>query len=145
MSEDAYEVVIAGAGMSGATLALALAQAGVRTAVVDALTVETQAAATFDGRASAIAYANFRQWRALGLAEALEPLAQPIRAIMVSDGAAPGAASRARRPAFLKFDAAEIADRNDGEPLGWMVENRHIRGALGAAVERHPGQRRRVA
>ena len=136
MSEDAYEVVIAGAGMSGATLALALAQAGVRTAVVDALTVETQAAATFDGRASAIAYANFRQWRALGLAEALEPLAQPIRAIMVSDGAAPGAASRARTPAFLRFDAAEIADRNDGEPLGWMVENRHIRGALGAALVR---------
>ena len=134
MSEDAYEVVIAGAGMSGATLALALAQAGVKVAVVDAMTVETQTAPAFDGRASAIAYANFRQWRALGLGPALEPAAQPLRAILVSDGAAPGAASRARTPAFLKFDSAEIADRNEGEPLGWMVENRHSRAALGAAV-----------
>ena len=136
MSSQAYDVVIAGGGMAGGTLALALAQAGLRTAVVDAQPLETRLAPSFDGRATAVAYANFRQWRALGLAAGLEPVAQPIRAIVVSDGAAPGAASRARAPAFLGFDSAEIAGRNDGDPLGWMVENRHIRAAINTALER---------
>ena len=134
MSVDRFEVVIAGAGMTGATLALALAQAGVEVAVVDALAAEVQAAPEFDGRASAVAYGNLRQWRALGVAAALEPWAQPIRSILVSDGAAPGAASRARGPAFLAFDSAEIADRNGGEPLAWMIENRRIRAALNGAL-----------
>jgi 2-octaprenyl-6-methoxyphenol hydroxylase len=134
MDSDAFEVVIAGAGMTGATLALALARAGLGVAVVDALAVEAQTAPSFDGRASAIAYANFRQWRALGLAPALEPHAQPIRSILVSDGAAPGAATAKRAPAFLAFDSAEIAERNGAEPLGWMIENRHIRAALNAAL-----------
>jgi 2-octaprenyl-6-methoxyphenol hydroxylase len=139
MSEAEFDLVVAGAGMTGATLALAVAQAGLRVAVVDALPPDASLAPTFDGRASAIAYANFRQWRAVGLAEALEPHAQPLRAIVVSDGSAPGAATRRRGPAFLRFDGAEIADRNDGEPLAWMIENRRIRAAVGAALAAAPG------
>jgi 2-octaprenyl-6-methoxyphenol hydroxylase len=135
MSEpENFEVVVAGAGAVGATLALALARAGMRVALVDAQALEEQVAPNFDGRAWAVAYANFRQWRALGLGPALEPVAQAINAIVVSDGVAPGAASAKRPPHFLAFDSADIADRNDGEPLGWMVENRHVRAALGQAV-----------
>jgi 2-octaprenyl-6-methoxyphenol hydroxylase len=135
MSQAAsFDVVIAGGGMTGATLALALAQAGFRVAVADAHSPDAAAAPAVDGRASANAYANFRQWRALGLVEALEPLAQPVRAIMVCDGVAPGAAARTAAPTFLRFDAADIAGRNDGEPLAWMIENRHIRAALGRAM-----------
>ncbi|HTK36062.1 MAG TPA: UbiH/UbiF/VisC/COQ6 family ubiquinone biosynthesis hydroxylase [Caulobacteraceae bacterium] len=135
MSQDTtFEAVVAGGGMAGATLALALSQAGFRVAVVDAVAPETALAPDFDGRASAVAYANFRQWRALGVSAALEPVAQPLNAIVVSDGTQPGAASPARAPAFLTFDAAEIADRNDGEPLAWMIENRHIRVALAQAM-----------
>ncbi|OYX36440.1 MAG: 2-octaprenyl-6-methoxyphenyl hydroxylase [Caulobacterales bacterium 32-69-10] len=134
-AEHEFDVVIAGAGMAGATLALGLTQAGFRVAVVDIQTLETRTAPDFDGRASAIAYANFRQWRALGVAGALEPHAQPLRSIMVTDGPAPGASARSPSPTFLRFDSAEIADRNDGEPLAWMIENRHIRAAVGQAVE----------
>ena len=132
---DAFDVVVAGGGMVGASLALALTQAGFRVALVDSQPLETRLAPEFDGRASAIAYASFRQWRALGVADALEPDAQPLQSILVTDGPSPGAASRAPSPAFLRFDAAEIADRNDGEPLAWMIENRHIRAALAQAVE----------
>jgi 2-octaprenyl-6-methoxyphenol hydroxylase len=132
---EEFDVVVAGAGMTGTTLALALAQGGLRTALVDAQTLETRLAPEFDGRASAIAYANFRQWRALGVARVLEPVAQPLQAILVTDGPAPGASAGAAGGAFLRFDAAEIADRNDGDPLAWMIENRHIRAALGQAVE----------
>ena len=127
-------MIIAGAGMAGATLALALHQAGLRPLLIDPAPFDAQLAASFDGRASAIAYAAFRQWRALGLGAALEPHAQRIEQILVTDGSTPGAASAGPSPVYLRFDAAEIADRADGEPLGYLLENRHIRAALGAAV-----------
>ncbi len=128
------DVIIAGAGMAGATLALALHQAGLKPLLVDPAPFDAQLAASFDGRASAIAYAAFRQWRALGLGAALEPHAQRIEQILVTDASAPGASSAGASPVYLRFDAAEIADRTEGEPLGYLLENRHIRAALGAAV-----------
>jgi 2-octaprenyl-6-methoxyphenol hydroxylase len=137
-----FEAVIVGAGMTGATLALALASAGMAVAVIDTQPLSTLVAPEFDGRASAIAYANFRQWRALGVGDALAALAQPIKSILVTDGPAPGASAGAPLPVFLHFDAAEIVDASGPqdeepgpeEPLGWMVENRHIRAVLGAAL-----------
>src|SRR5215469_13778966 len=130
------DVIIAGAGMTGATLALALASAGLTPVLVDPQPFEAQLAPTFDGRASAIAFSSFRQWRALGLADALAPHAQRIEQILVTDGRAPGAASAGPGLAFLRFDAAEIADRSGGEPLGYMLENRRTRAALAEAVTR---------
>ena len=133
MTYDA-DVIIAGAGMTGATLALALESAGLKTIVVDPLPFETQVAPTFDGRSSAIAYASFRQWNTLGAGEAIAPHAQRIEQILVTDGRAPGAARLAPLPSFLRFDSAEISDASDGEPLGYMVENRHIRAGLASAI-----------
>jgi 2-octaprenyl-6-methoxyphenol hydroxylase len=128
------DVIIAGAGMAGATLALALHQAGLKPVLIDPVIFDAQVAPTFDGRASAIAYAAFRQWRALGLADALEPHAQRIEQILVTDGRSPGASAGGPTPFFLRFDSAEIADRSEGEPLGYLLENRHIRAGLGQAV-----------
>lgn len=130
-----FDVIVAGGGMTGATLALGLAQGGMNVAVVEAMPLEARVAPEFDGRASAVAYANFRQWRALGVGQALEPDAQAIRSIVVTDGPSPGAASRAPHPGFLRFEADEIEGRGADEPLGWMVENRHLRAALAAALE----------
>ena len=59
------EVFIAGGGMTGLTLGLALAREGVDVIVADAQVAATQLAPTYDGRASAIAYASFRMWEAL--------------------------------------------------------------------------------
>ncbi len=138
MTQDA-DVIIAGAGMAGATLALALARAGLSVTVIDPAPFETQLAPTFDGRSSAIAYSSFRQWRALGLSDELEPHAQRIEQILVTDGCRPGAASGRGASAFLRFDSAEIGESSDGEPLGYMVENRRTRAALAAGVARTPG------
>jgi len=129
LSSTAYrgmdaDVIIAGAGMAGATLALGLARSGLKPVLVDQLSPD------FDGRASAIAFSSFRQWRALGLAEDLEPHAERIAEILVTDGRTPGPSAGAPSQAFLRFDAAEIADRVEGEPLGYM------RAALAAAVRR---------
>jgi 2-octaprenyl-6-methoxyphenol hydroxylase len=134
MSEG-VDVIVAGAGIAGATLALSLKRAGLEPVLIDPVVFDDQLAPTFDGRASAIAYAAYRQWRALGLADALDPHAQRIEQILVTDGTTPGAAAGAPLPFFLRFDSAEIADRSEGEPLGYLLENRHIRAALASAVK----------
>jgi len=130
------DVIIAGAGLTGATLGLALASAGLKPILVDPLPFDAQVAPTFDGRASAIAFSSFRQWRALGLGSSIEPHAQRIEQILVTDGRGAGAAAPGAGPAYLRFDAAEIAGRSEGEPLGYMLENRRSRAALAGAVTR---------
>ena len=129
-----FDVVISGAGMAGAAFALACAQGGLNVAVVDAAPLSDQAAPTFDGRASALSFSSFRMLEALGVGQSLRPHACRMDRILVTDGRRPGAASKRQSPAFLRFDADEIADRTGGEPLGWMVENRWIRAELGRAL-----------
>lgn len=133
---ERYDIVIAGAGLTGAAFALAAAQAGLRVVMVDPQPFDAQLAPTFDGRSTAIAFSTFRMLDALGLGEALRPHACRMDHILVTDGRRPGAASRAASPAFLRFDAEEIDGRTGGEPLGYMVENRRIRAALAEAVTR---------
>ncbi|MDO1559076.1 UbiH/UbiF/VisC/COQ6 family ubiquinone biosynthesis hydroxylase [Brevundimonas sp. 2R-24] len=134
MSDEAFDVIVAGAGMAGATFALGAAQGGLKVAAIDPLPLADQVEESFDGRASAIAYSSFRQWRALGVERFLDGAVCPIRRILVTEGSRPGAGARPQHPAFLRFDAEEIADRAAGEPLGYMVENRWIRKAVGQAL-----------
>ena len=65
------DVVISGGGLAGMTLALAMDQAGLSVALVDALEISDQLAPEFDGRASALAYTSWRMFEALGVAEHL--------------------------------------------------------------------------
>lgn len=117
--------------MAGLTLALALEQAGFDVVVVDAQTPSAQMAPTYDGRCSAIAFANFRMWRALGVGDALAPHAQPIEKILITDGEV----GRGPSPLQLVFDQAELSDTAPGEALGYMIENRVIRSALIAKAQ----------
>ena len=131
-SEDmtkSCDVIIGGGGMVGLTLALALAKSGMKVAVCDPMPKSAALDVKFDGRVSALAYDAVRMYRALGVWEHLEPDAQPIEDILVTDGA-PG---RAPSPFSLHFDGAEA-----GTPLGHIVENRHIRTALFAVAETAP-------
>jgi 2-octaprenyl-6-methoxyphenol hydroxylase len=135
LPELSCDVIVIGAGMAGATLALALRSGGLRPIVIERAPMSDQWEATFDGRASAIAFSAFRQWRTLGLGARLEPHAQRIEQILVTDGRSPGASStRAPSPFALRFDSAEIAERVEGEPLGYMLENRRTRVALAQAL-----------
>jgi len=133
-----FDVIVAGAGMAGASLALELAHGGLEVALVDPQPFVAMLAPTFDGRASAIAYSSFRAWEVVAVGAALKPHAQRIEQILVTDGRAAGAASPAPAPVFLRFDAAEIADSAGGEPLGYMLENRRIRAALAEQVTAAP-------
>jgi 2-octaprenyl-6-methoxyphenol hydroxylase len=134
-SSSSPDVIIAGAGMAGATLALALAHGGLTPLLIDPQPFEAQLEPTFDGRSSAIAFSSFRAWDAIGVGDGLRPHAQRIEQILVTDGHSAGASSPGPSPFYLRFDAAEIADRVQSEPLGYMIENRRTRAGLSRAVE----------
>lgn len=127
------DVIIIGGGLAGGTLALALDAQGLEVALVDHERMSTQLEASYDGRALAIAYGCFRQWRALGLAEALEPVAGRIEQILVTDSRAAGVMGAKPSSLMLRFLADEVGDGT--EPLGYMLEARHIRQALNTAIE----------
>ena len=124
------DVAVAGGGMVGLTLALALSQAGMKVALADPMMPAQLLDERFDGRVSALAFASVRMLRALGLWDALAEDAQPINDIVVSDGELGGKPS----PFSLHFDHREI-----GEVLGYIVENRHIRRALLQATQSREG------
>jgi 2-octaprenyl-6-methoxyphenol hydroxylase len=127
------DVIIAGGGLVGPTLALALDQAGLSVIVVDASKPAETMAANFDGRAFAIAFASYRMWRALGLGDRLDETAQPIERIMVTDGGIEGGARRGGPSLLhLHFDRSELGEQS--EPLGLMLEARHVRRALDEGV-----------
>ncbi|AZU05324.1 UbiH/UbiF/VisC/COQ6 family ubiquinone biosynthesis hydroxylase [Glycocaulis alkaliphilus] len=122
------DVVVSGGGLAGLTLALALHRAGVKVAVIDALPLDTQADIAFDGRASALAYTSWRMLEQIGVAKHLKGQAQRIEDILVVDGR-PLDGLKPGGPGVdnLHFDRREIHPREEGEPLGYMVENRHTR------------------
>jgi 2-octaprenyl-6-methoxyphenol hydroxylase len=137
MSNKAFDadVLIGGGGLVGPTLALALNQVGLSVAIVDASRPAETLAPSFDGRAFAIAFASYRMWRALGLGETLDAVAQPIERIMVTDGEV-GGARAGPSLLHLHFDRAELTEHD--EPLGLMLEARHVRQALDAAIRATP-------
>lgn len=127
--EKAHDIVVAGGGMVGLTLGIALARGGLTVAVADPLPQVAILDARFDGRVSALSFSSVRMFQALGLWPDLQAHAQPIHQILVSDAAL----GRQASPFSLHFDSVEI-----GEPLGQIIENRHLRAALFEAVSREP-------
>lgn len=108
------DVLIVGGGLVGATLAIALGQAGVGVVCLDRDGPDTALAAAYDGRASAVALGSQVMLDAIGLWRHIAPFAAAIDEIRVSDGDS---------LLFLHYDYREVGDT----PLGWIVENRGIR------------------
>lgn len=125
------DILIAGGGLNGPALALALAQGGFRVTVVDARPARTRAEAGFDGRAYALAIASVRLLTAIGVWPGLADKAQPMLEIKASDGRA----GEGSAPFFLHFDAAEIEEG----PMGHMLEDRHLYAAFLQAMQATPG------
>ena len=120
------DIAIVGGGLNGPTLALALAQIGLRVTLIDRLPAATREDAAFDGRSYALALTSTRMLGALGIWDDVKSHAQPMLEIKVTDGRAGEGPS----PFFMHFDHAEIEEG----PMGHMVEDRHLRRALAEAV-----------
>jgi 2-octaprenyl-6-methoxyphenol hydroxylase len=124
------DIIIVGGGLNGPALALALSRTGLRVTVIDALPETTLTEATFDGRAYALALTSQRLLQSIGVWDRVAEHAQPMLEIKVTDGHAGTGPS----PFFMHFDHAEIEEG----PMGYMVEDRHLRRALIDALHAAP-------
>ncbi len=130
MTHDS-DILIVGGGLSGPILALALAQTGHSVTVIDALSEKVRKNAAFDGRSYAVALTSQRLLEGIGVWNDIADHSQPMLEIKVSDGRAGEGPS----PFFMHFDHAEIEEG----PMGYMVQDRHIRRALLDAMEATKG------
>lgn len=126
--DDQIDVLIAGGGFAGLTLAIALREGlgsnlgpQFSVAVADPALGKSRAD---DERASAIVAAARRLFEALGIWHSVAADAQPILDMVVTDSRLDDAV----RPVFLTF-AGEI---EPGEPFAHMIENRFLIAALEA-------------
>lgn len=113
-------MIIFGGGLVGLALAAALDSSGLSCIILDPADPQPRAAASFDGRTSAVSSSSMRMLETIGVAARLAAPGCPIWRIAVADGLKPGG---------LHFDP------DDDTPLGFMHENRHLRAALHARVE----------
>jgi 2-octaprenyl-6-methoxyphenol hydroxylase len=121
------DIIITGGGLNGPALALALAGEGFGVTVIDSLPRATRVDPGFDGRAYALALASQRLLAAVGVWGEVAAQAQPMLQIKVTDGRAGEGPS----PWMLAFDHAEIEEG----PMGFLVEDRHLRRAFLEAMD----------
>jgi 2-octaprenyl-6-methoxyphenol hydroxylase len=124
------DIAIVGGGLNGPALALALAQTGHRITVIDSLDTKVRKNAAFDGRAYALALSSQQLLKAIGIWSQIADRAQPMLEIKVTDGHAGTGPS----PFFMHFDHGEIEEG----PMGYMVEDRHLRRAFLDAMAAEP-------
>jgi len=125
------DVAIVGGGLVGASLALGLADTGVRVLLVESVAPGSAAQPSFDERTTALGNASRRIFQGLGIWDEVSREAAPIRAIHISD---------AGRFGFARLEAAE----HGIDAFGYVVPNRAIGTALWRRLAGHAALEVRV-
>ena len=112
-----YGVLVSGGGLTGASLAVALADRGMRVAIVEAVAPQSPAQPSLDDRTSAIARTGVRILGNLGVWPLLKEAPSPIHAVEISERGCFGGA---------RIDAAA----QGLDSLGSVVRNRVLGEAL---------------
>ena len=116
-----YDVVIAGGGMIGTSLALALAPLGLRIAIVEAVARGAAMQPSFDDRSTALSRSTQRMFEAMELWDGIQAASTAIRSIHVSDKG--------------RFGFSHInADEQNVDALGYVVINRVLGEVLQEAL-----------
>jgi 2-octaprenyl-6-methoxyphenol hydroxylase len=121
-----YDVVVAGGGMTGSCLALALEPLGLRVAMVEAVARDNPSQPSFDDRSTALSRSSQRMFEAMGLWPGIAAASTPIVSIHISDRG---------RFGFSHIDAAE----QNVEALGYVVINRVLGHVLQNALSTRRG------
>jgi 2-octaprenyl-6-methoxyphenol hydroxylase len=117
----AFDVVIVGGGMVGASLAVALGDTGLSVMLIESTAPGASVQPSFDDRTTALGNASRRIFESLGVWAHIAPQASPIRTIHVSD---------AGRFGFARLKAEEQGI----DAFGFVVTNRTIGAALWARL-----------
>ena len=132
MSKPDFDIAIVGAGPTGASLALGLAQRGLTVAVIDAR--DPAATPRPDGRNFAIVTGSWRLLRSLGLTDALEDTSQALNGLEAVDGGT----HYFGQPSVL-FTNDDLDSPDPDEPLGQMVMAEPLQAALDAQIATNQG------
>ncbi|EDP62825.1 2-polyprenyl-6-methoxyphenol hydroxylase [alpha proteobacterium BAL199] len=119
------DAVVAGAGLSGLSATLALAEAGLTVTMVDRTDPRAAVAGKGDVRTTAISLSSRRLLETLDAWTAVADRAEPILDIRVSD---------AESPIHLHFDHRVVGD----QPMGHIVVNDDLKSSLLDRLEGHP-------
>lgn len=120
-----YDIIIAGGGMIGSSLALALAPLSLRVAIVEPIARASDTQPSFDDRSTALSRSTQRMYAAMGLWDEVLSAATPVTRIHVSDQG---------RFGFSHIDAEE----QNVEALGYVVINRVLGSVLQNALSEVP-------
>jgi 2-octaprenyl-6-methoxyphenol hydroxylase len=115
--DNDFDLIIIGGGLAGASLACALKNVATDTplkiAVVEAFELNTDSQPSYDDRTVALSYGSRCIFDSMGLWSSLEPYAEAINTIHISDRG--------------HFGVTRISKEQEGvEALGYVLENRAI-------------------
>lgn len=123
---EPFDIAIAGGGMIGASLAVALKPLGLKVVLIESVPVSSASQPSFDERTTALSNGSRHVLTGLGLWPEVSGEATPIRRIHVSDRG---------RFGFARLDAEE-----QGIPaLGYVLANRTLGHALWRELESAQG------
>lgn len=125
-SDRRFDIVIAGGGMVGCSLAVALAPLGLDVAVIEAVPRTLPAQPSFDDRSTALSRSSQRMFEALGLWPRIAAAATAVTRIHVSDRG---------RFGFSHIDASQ----QHVDALGYIIINRVLGAVLQQAMDTVPG------
>jgi 2-octaprenyl-6-methoxyphenol hydroxylase len=111
LSETDFDIVIAGGGMIGVSMALAIASLNLRIAVIEKVERDHDLQPSFDDRSTALSRSSQSMYTALGLWDEIRDASEAIKSIHVSDQG---------RFGFSHISAKE----QEVEALGYVVINR---------------------
>ena len=112
-TDNPFDLIIIGGGLAGASLVCALKHSSLKIAVVEAYPVNADSQPSYDDRTVAFSYGSRCIFDSMGLWPSLQPYAEAIDTIHISDRG--------------HFGVTRLTKQQEGvEALGYVMENRRI-------------------